>query len=171
MFLSRGGEFDQKLSAEEVKGVLEIIASTGKFWYVFIPNLWLHIYLLCESVIWDLDYTPICLRYVDHFVIFQFCAHSLNCRFCLVWHVILKQSIFYRFCFTHMCVLSINICIHTFTSIYAYIIIHRYTSSYMHTNKLISHFITSLPLQWLLSRRSSGALNLCKCNLSTLPLI
>lgn len=28
-----GGEFDQKLSAEEVKGVLEIIASTGKFWH------------------------------------------------------------------------------------------------------------------------------------------
>lgn len=28
-----GGESEQKLSAEEVKGVLEIIASTGKFWH------------------------------------------------------------------------------------------------------------------------------------------
>lgn len=42
LLVSRNGASDPKVSAEEVKGVLEIIASTGKFWYVSISNFLFH---------------------------------------------------------------------------------------------------------------------------------
>jgi len=41
----RGRESEHKRSAVEVKSVLEIIASTGKFWYFFlVSEFYLHVY-------------------------------------------------------------------------------------------------------------------------------